>query len=101
MINVSNYPGKGNHPTLVEWPRLQTSALVKDRSGNGATGTRVTLAVRGALDWLAYFLRRLGDRWFAANDAEAHWRQWQITKTSGGLGRRYRDARFGTPGEVS
>jgi DnaJ-class molecular chaperone len=28
------------------------------------------------------------------NDAEAYWRSWQITRTHGGLGRRYRDARF-------
>jgi len=98
VINISNRPGKGDRSTLVEWPRPPTSALVRDRSGGGATGTRVTLAVRGALDRLARFLRRLGDRWFAANDAEAHWREWQITKTSGGLGRRYRDTRFDTPG---
>jgi hypothetical protein len=49
-----------------------------------------------ALDWLAYLLRRCGDRWFAMNDTEAYWRGWQITKTHGGLGRRYRDLRFDT-----
>ncbi|HJZ03547.1 MAG TPA: hypothetical protein VJ305_22745 [Streptosporangiaceae bacterium] len=48
------------------------------------------------VDWLAYLLRRWGDRWFAANDTEAYWRGWQITKTHGGLGRRYRDIRFET-----
>jgi hypothetical protein len=30
------------------------------------------------------------------NDAEANWRSWQITRTHGGLGRRYRDPQFGT-----
>ena len=30
------------------------------------------------------------------NDTEAYWRGWQITKTHGGLGRRYRDLRFDT-----
>src|SRR5712691_11537087 len=56
------------------------------------------LAIVGAvlLSWLAGFPRRLGDRLFAANDAEAYWRDWQITRTCGGLGRRYRDPRFDT-----
>jgi len=38
--------------------------------------------------------RRLGDRLFALNDAEAYWRGWQITKLHGGLTRRYRDPAF-------
>jgi hypothetical protein len=46
------------------------------------------------LSWLAALPRRLGDRLFAMNDAEAYWRSWQITRTHGGLGRRYRDGRF-------
>ena len=33
------------------------------------------------------------------NDAEAYWRNWQITRTQGGLGRRYRDPRFDTLAE--
>ena len=49
-----------------------------------------------ALDRLAYFLRRWGDRRFAMNDTEACWWGWQITKTLGGFGRRYRDVRFDT-----
>jgi hypothetical protein len=48
------------------------------------------------LSWVAYALRRWGDRSFAMNDNEAYWRGWQITKTHGGLGRRYRDPRFDT-----
>jgi hypothetical protein len=55
----------------------------------------LALAAGVVLNWLAYFLRRWGDRWFARNDTEASWRGWQITKMLGGLGRRYRDARFG------
>jgi len=43
---------------------------------------------------LAYFLRRWGDRWFAASDSEAYWWGWQISTLGGGLGRRYRDVRF-------
>ena len=51
------------------------------------------------LSWLAAIPRRLGDRLFAMNDTEAYWRSWQITKTQGGLGRSYRDPRFGTLAE--
>jgi len=47
-------------------------------------------------DWLASFPRRWGDGLFARNDDEASWWGWQITKTRGGLGRRYRDPRFDT-----
>ena len=46
------------------------------------------------LSWLAALPGRLGDRLFAANDTEAYWSDWQITKTHGGLGRSYRDPRF-------
>jgi hypothetical protein len=48
------------------------------------------------LSWVAYALRRWGDRSFAMNDNEAYWRGWQITKTHAGLGRCYRDPRFDT-----
>jgi hypothetical protein len=61
---------------------------------------RVVLAVgKVVLSWLAAIPRRLGDRLFAMNDTEAYWRDWQITKTPGGLGRRYRDPRFDTLAE--
>ena len=48
------------------------------------------------LSWVAYTLRRHGDRWFSMSDNEAYWRGWQITKTRAGLGRCYRDPRFDT-----
>jgi hypothetical protein len=54
------------------------------------------LAAAVLLSWLAYIPRRLGDRLFSWNDTEAYWRGWQITKVHGGLGRRYRNPRFGT-----
>ena len=91
MINISNYAGNDNPPR----PRPPTVALVRERPGSRVRDTLV-LAVSVALDWLAYLLRRCGDRWFAMNDTEAYWRGWQITKTHAGLGRRYRDLRFGT-----
>jgi hypothetical protein len=49
-----------------------------------------------ALDRLARFARRWGDRRFAMVDTEAAWWGWRITKTLGGLRRRYRDIRFDT-----
>ena len=102
MINISNYPGKDNPrpPVAVPRPRPPAAALVRDRADGRSAGTRfrhgVALLAGVTLDWLAYFLRRRGDRWFAMNDTEAYWRGWQITKTHGGLGRRYRDTRFDT-----
>jgi hypothetical protein len=59
------------------------------------------LAIAGQvlLSWLAAIPRRLGDRLFAMNDAEAYWHNWQIIRTHGGLGRRYRDPQFDTLAE--
>jgi hypothetical protein len=51
------------------------------------------------LSWLAVLPGRLGDRLFVMNDTEAYWRDWQIVKTHGGLGRRYRDPSFDLPPE--
>ena len=87
MINISNYTGNDNPPR----PRPPTVALVRERAGSRV---RDALVFAVGVDWLAYLLRRWGDRWFAMNDTEAHWWGWQITKTLGGLGRRYRDIRF-------
>jgi hypothetical protein len=96
VINISNHTGDDNP----SGPRPATVALVRERAGGRPAGRRVrdalVLAVAVALDWVTYLLRRWGDRWFAMNDAEAYWRGWQITKTRGGLGRRYRDIRFDT-----
>ena len=100
MINISNYPSRDNPRPLVAVPRPSAAALVRDRADGRSAGTRfrdrIALLAGVTLDWLAYFLRRRGDRWFAMNDTEAYWWGWQITKTHGGLGRRYRDTRFDT-----
>ena len=64
-------------------------------------GRVVATAGRISLSWLAVIPRRLGDRLFAMNDAEAYWRNWQITTTHGGLGRRYRDPQFDALAECS
>jgi hypothetical protein len=44
--------------------------------------------------WFEGQLRRIGDRLFAAQDARARQRGWQITRQQAGLGRAYRDPRF-------
>ena len=96
MINTSNY-ARVDNPLR---PRPPAVALVRERAEGRSAGARLrdglTLAAGVALDWVCCFLRRRGDRWFAMNDTEAYWRGWQITKTLGGLGRRYRDLRFDT-----
>lgn len=84
-------------------PRPPTAAAAIDGPDGRSAGTRVrdalALGVGVMLDWMAYFLRRWGDRLFAMNDTEAYWRGWQITKMPGGLGRCYRDPRFGADSE--
>jgi hypothetical protein len=94
VANVSNDAGEVKAPR----PRPPTVTLARERSGRRPLGSRVrdALVFVMGVDWLAYRLRRWGDRWFAMNDTEAYWRGWQITKTHGGLGRRYRDIRFET-----
>ena len=76
-------PGAASSDT---WTRLRRALAAAARA--------VPLAGRVLLSWLAALPRRLGDRLFAMNDAEAYWRTWRITSRHGGLGRRYHDPRF-------
>ena len=109
MINSSNYAGKDNTLWLLAQPArtaAATGAPARTAAGGRLPGGRCgrvgrVLAAIGAvlLSWLAAIPRRLGDRLFTMNDTEACWQGWQITKTHGGLGRRYRDLRFGTLAE--
>jgi hypothetical protein len=120
MINVSNSTSKNNPLRLTAPPAGPTrpsgpAGLARAgarRPGQAATGIRGLRALASAgqilasagrilaatgqifLSWLAAFPGRLGDRLFAMNDTEAYWRDWQIIKTHGGLGRRCRDPRF-------
>jgi hypothetical protein len=103
VINTSNHVGQDNPRWLlvpVSRPRRPAEATVADRPTGRPAGSRIrdslALVAQVALDRLAYFLRRWGDRWFAMNDTEAHWWGWQISKEPGSLGRRYRDTRFDT-----
>jgi hypothetical protein len=115
VINISNYVSKDNTPWLPVQP-------VRSAAATGAPARTAAPALTGAkgrspgrraghipdiigtvlavlLSWLAALPRRLGDALFAVNDAEAYWRDWQITRTHAGLGRRYLDPRFGTLAE--
>jgi hypothetical protein len=109
VINISNYAGKDNTLWLLAQPArtaAATGAPARTAAGGRTPGGRCgrvgrVLAAIGAvlLSWLAAIPRRLGDRLFTMNDTEACWQSWQITKTHGGLGRRYRDLRFDTLAE--
>jgi hypothetical protein len=113
VTNVSNFTSKNNPPWLLAEPAgpvRPPGSNAPDRAADQATATarravsgsrcaRILLIVgRVLLSWLAAIPRRLGDRLFAMNDAEAYWRDWQITKTRGGLARRYRDPRISASG---
>ena len=119
MTNASNFTRKNNPPWLLAEPAgpvRPPGPNAPDRAADQAIATasrtvsgsrcarfgRILLIVgRVLLSCLAATPRRLGDGLFAMNDAEAFWRDWQITKTRGGLARRYRDPRFGTLAECS
>lgn len=92
-------------PVPAARPRRPAEVTVADRPDGRPVRTRIRdaiiLAVGVVTGWLACFLPRFIDRRFAMNDAEAYWWGWQITKTRGGRGRRYRDRRFDILGEVS
>ena len=108
MINVSNFTsinkplgrlGTPAEPALpagpADWAVADRPRPDDARTGRlGALFTTGATAARIMLSWLAALPGRLGDRLFAMNDNEAYWRDWQITRTHGGLGRRYRDLSF-------
>jgi len=63
-------PGAASSDT---WTRLRRALVAAARA--------VPPAGRVLLSWLAALPRRLGDRLFTMNDAEAYWRTWRITST--------------------
>jgi hypothetical protein len=119
VINTSNLTSKNKPPWLLaepsgparmsqprapsEAPRADTwtfRARFRRALARAARSARaVAIGGQVLLSWLAAIPRRLGDRLFAMNDAEAYWRNWQISRTHGGFGRRYRDPQFGTLAE--
>jgi hypothetical protein len=112
MIKINNptsednppwLPGENPGPTRTSLSRAPAGAVPGAASSDTWTRLRralvaaaraVPLAGRVLLSWLAALPRRLGDRLFAMNDAEAYWRTWRITSTHAGLSRRYQDLRF-------
>lgn len=120
MIKINNSTSENKPPWLTgeisgpTWASL-SGAPAGAAQATASSGTRilrararralaaairtVLTAGRVLLSWLAALPRRLGDRLFTMNDAEAYWRSWQITRMHGGLGRRFRDPRFGTLAE--
>jgi hypothetical protein len=94
VINSTNVLGKLNP----QWPTSDAPETIEvpDLRVTGVTtaGDAMRRAVAIAVAWLAGLPRRVGWCLFYMNDLEARWRGWQVTETSGGLGRRYRDRRF-------
>jgi hypothetical protein len=115
VINISNFTSKNNPPwglpesaeparpartARAPQPRAPAEATAAATPASPAGfGPILAIVGRVLLSWLAAIPRRLGDRLFVMNDTEAYWRGWQITKTHGGLARRYRDPRFDTLAE--
>jgi hypothetical protein len=111
VINIGNFtwqdkpPWEGGQqipPPAPRWPRPDAGDRRAARAGPGAgAGAALGLAVWVVFSWLATLPRRLGDRLFQGNDAEAYQWDWQITRTHAGLGRCYRDPRFDKLAECS
>jgi len=116
VINASNLTSKNKPPWLLaelpgparmSQPRAPAGApradtwtfRVRFRRALARAARAVAIGGQVLLGWLAAIPSRLGDRLLAMNDAEAYWRDWQIIRTHGGLGRRYRDPQFGTLAE--
>jgi hypothetical protein len=114
VINISNFTSKNKpqwppgepvrpaQPTRPRAPDQTVPAQAGDATAQASParfGRVLAIVGRVLLSWLAAIPRRLGDRLFVMNDTEAYWRGWQITKTHGGLARRYRDPRFDTLAE--
>ena len=114
MINGTNLLGKDNPrwpignaaetmkaldaALLVSRASAAPSTAISIRSGHGV-GSTLRIAGAIGLSWLIGLPRRLGNRLFTMNDAEAGWRGWEVTELATGLGRQYRDARFATSPE--
>jgi len=111
VINTSNFtsinkplwqPEAAAGPTRPSGPGEPGRAAARHLRPAGGVIRRLGAAATAGwivLSWLAALPGRLGDRLFTMNDTEAYWRDWQIVKTRGGLGRRYRDPSFDLPAD--
>jgi hypothetical protein len=102
-INLRNFTGEDNprahiRRTAVTGRDTWTMIAAYARDPWSGISIRTFLVVGAGVlaDRLTSLPRRACDRLFAINDAEAHWRGWQIIRVYGGSGRRYRDSAFGT-----
>jgi hypothetical protein len=77
------------------WDHSCSTRVIRAAGGLAASvGDRVRSVCGICAAWLIGLPRCAGTRLHATNDAEARWWGWQVTERCGGLGRRYRDARF-------
>jgi hypothetical protein len=98
VINIINFTSKDNPP----WPGEVRGGLGgSSPRGNTAWGRIWTALAAAVAGCVGGYSRRWGDRWYLPNDEEACWRGWQMTRTHGGLGRRYRDLTFDSLAECS
>jgi hypothetical protein len=107
VFNISNFTRDDNpcaHTRRATMTGFDTWTMIAAYSSIPSSGLRFRtfLAVGAGVlaDRLMSTPRRACDRLFAINDAEAHWRCWQITTVHGGFGRRYRDPAFDSIGSL-
>jgi hypothetical protein len=79
------------------WPTGNAAEAITPWTPSAHPRPRNPIAAIGA--WLADVPQWIGGCLFMPGDEEAYWRGWQITRLQGGLGRGYRDRRFGRPGQ--
>jgi hypothetical protein len=96
------WPFSNTPETLTPWRNdlLQRPALRLDPgAGEPRLAARPLGLARAVVTevpaWLADIPRQIGERLFLVSDEEACWRGWRVTRIHGGLGRGYRDPRFG------
>lgn len=92
---IGNAPETTKVPSVAA-PLLTTMITTWEHPGANSVsvGERARALGGVALSWLIGLPRRAGAWLYDMNDKEARWHGWQVTETWGGLGRRYRDARF-------
>jgi hypothetical protein len=91
--NPLKRPLQATGPAIDTWTRVSAPIGTRSSSG-GRISTFFLIAAAVVGEALGGLPRRLWDRLFAVNDAEADWRGWETINSYGGLGRRYRDPRF-------
>jgi hypothetical protein len=107
VFNISNFtrednPSRAHRRTTRSGLDTWTMIATYSRAPSSGIRPRTFLLVGAGVlaDRLMSAPHRGCDRLFAINDAEAHWRGWQIISVHGGFGRRYRDPAFGTIGSL-